>query len=252
MVLDGVLQLTERDEFSYHEMMAHLPAFSHHNPKSVLIVGGGDGGILKQVCRHESVERIKMVEVDPTVILVAKKYFASSTAVSFDDPRVSIVHVDGFEYMQTTTETYDVIISDALDPIGPGESIFTPTFYELMYKALNNGGVVCVQSECIWINLNLISDVVHCCNEIFDFAEYATANIPSFPCGQTGFVLCRKGRNFSCQKPLRLPSRKIASQLKWYNPAIHEASFQLPEFVKQHLGMDDDTDQCIVGGCTLL
>jgi len=232
--------------------MAHLPLFSHPNPKRILIIGGGDGGILKQVCRHVCVESITMVEIDTQVIQVAKQYFQNSTAVAFDDPRVTLAHVDGFDYMQTTTETYDVIIADALDPIGPGETIFTPDFYELMYKALNNGGVACVQSECIWINLNLISDVVHCCNDIFDYAEYATASIPSFPCGQTGFVLGRKGRNYSCRKPLRLPSPKFTSQLKWYNPDIHEASFQLPEFVKRHLGMEHDIDQCVVGGCILL
>lgn len=257
LVLDGVLQLTERDEFSYHEMMAHLPLFSHSNPKRVLIVGGGDGGLLKQVCRHGCVESITMVEIDVEVINVAKNYFSNSTAVAFEDPRLTIVHEDGCEYMQRIAKEeetcYDVIIADALDPIGPGETIFTPDFYEFMYKALNaNGGVVCVQSESIWVNLDLISDVLHCCSDIFDYAEYATANIPSFPCGQTGFILARRGRHGSCQKPLRLPSRQFAAQLKWYNPAIHQASFQLPEFVKRHVGIDEDTDdQCIVNGCIL-
>ena len=140
-----------------------------------------------------------------------------------------------------TSETFDVIIADALDPIGPGETIFTPDFYECMYKALNHGGVACVQSECIWINLNLISDVVHCCNDIFDFAEYATANIPSFPCGQTGFILGRKGHLYSCQHPVRLPSRTLSSLLKWYNPAMHHAAFQLPEFVRAALEVEERT-----------
>ena len=102
LVLDGVLQLTERDEFSYHEMMAHLPLFSHANPKRVLIVGGGDGGLLKQVCRHASVESITMVEIDTQVIHVAKQYFANSTAAAFDDDRLTLIHdMDGFDYMQT-------------------------------------------------------------------------------------------------------------------------------------------------------
>jgi spermidine synthase len=194
-----------------------------------------------------------MVEIDTQVIDVAKQYFANSTAVAFSDSRLTLVNVDGFEYMQTTNETYDVIIADALDPNGPGETIFTPDFYEYMYKALNHGGVACVQSECIWMNLNLISDVVHCCNDIFEYAEYATVNIPSFPCGQTGFILARKGHSYSCQHPVRLPSRSMSSQLKWYNPAIHEASFQLPEFVKRHLGVEKECDRCIIGGgCTIL
>ena len=231
--------------------MAHLPMFSHFNPKKVLIVGGGDGGILKQVCRHSCVESITMVEIDPSVIEVAKEFFSKSTAVSFNDPRLHIVHVDAFEYITQTNETYDVIIADALDPVGPGETIFQPEFYESMYEALNHGGVVCVQGECIWINLDLVSDVVACCNDIFDYAEYASATVPSFPCGQTGFILARKGRNVSCRKPIRLPSPKFMSQLKWYNPTVHEAAFALPEFVKMHLGVEEDTTECIMGGCTI-
>ena len=130
---------------------------------------------------------------------------------------------------------------------GPGETIFTPDFYECMYKALNsNGGVACVQSECMWINLNLISDVVHCCNDFLDYAEYATANIPSFPCGQTGFILGRKGYSYSCQHPVRLPSRKLSSQLKWYNPVIHTAAFQLPEFVKATLGIEENKEMAVL------
>lgn len=246
------IELTERDEFAYHEMMAHLPMFSHPNPKRVLIVGGGDGGVLKQVCRHACVESITLVEIDPTVIEVAKKFFSKTTAVSLDDPRLTIVHVDAFEYINNTTETYDVIIGDPRDPTGPGETIFQPEFYESMYKALNNNGVVCVQAQCICINLDLISDVVACCNDIFDYAEYASAMVPSFPCGQTGFILARKGRPVSCQKPIRLPLPKFSSQLKWYNPAIHEAAFALPEFVKDHLGVEDETDRCVLPGCILL
>lgn len=253
LVLDGVLQLTERDEFAYHETMAHIPLFSHSNPKSVLIVGGGDGGILKQVCLHTSVESITMVEIDTQVIDVAKEYFKESTAVAFGDPRLSIINVDGFGFLQSTNNTYDIILADALDPIGPGESIFTPDFYDLLYKRLNHGGICCVQSECWWVNLELIEDVVTCCNDIFDYAEYATANVASFPCGQTGFVLARKGVQKSCRKPVRTPSPKLASQLKWYNPGIHEASFQLPEFVKRRLGMrDNNDDDCFVGnGCII-
>jgi spermidine synthase len=245
--------LTERDEFAYHEMIAHVPMFSHSNPKRVLIVGGGDGGILKQICRHECVESITMVEIDPTVIEVAKKYFSNSTAVSFDDPRLTIVHADALEYMQNTREKYDVIVGDALDPVGPGQTIFQPEFFESMYRALCHGGVACVQGDSIWINLDLISDVVACCNDIFDHAEYASITVPSVPCGQTGFILGRKGRHISCRTPLRLPLPKFSSHLKWYNPALHEAAFALPEFVKHHLGVkDDETDRCVVAGCTLL
>jgi spermidine synthase len=112
LVLDGVIQLTEKDEFSYHEMMTHLPLCSHPHPRRVLIVGGGDGGILREVCRHDCVEEIVLVEIDPTVIRVCRKYFGRSTAVAFDDPRLSIVHQDGAAYLaEHEVDYFDVSLT---------------------------------------------------------------------------------------------------------------------------------------------
>jgi spermidine synthase len=245
-------ELTEQDEYAYHEMMAHLPLFSHPCPKKVLIVGGGDGGILFQVCRHACVKQIVVVEIDPTVIFVAKQYF--STASAFNDERVEIIHQDGSEFIQSCAQDFDVILADTLDPVGPGESLFQPAFYECMHHALKDGGIVCTQSECFWINLDLISDVVACCRDIFDHVEYASTLVPSFPCGQTGFVLARKGKSYSCQRPERLESPKFYAPLRWYNPRVHQAAFVLPEFVRQQLGHDngDGTDCWLPSSCTIL
>jgi spermidine synthase len=129
MTLDGVVQTTEADEFIYHEMMAHVPIFAHGAAKRVLIIGGGDGGMLREVVRHAGVERIVQVEIDAKVVEMAKTYLPNHSQGAFDDDRVEIVIADGLEYVRDTAERFDVIISDSTDPIGPGEALFTENFY---------------------------------------------------------------------------------------------------------------------------
>jgi spermidine synthase len=264
LVIDGIVQLTERDEFAFHEMMVHLPLFSHSNPKRVLIVGGGDGASLREVCRHPEVEHITLVEIDPLVIQVSKQHLSMITPPElFDDPRVEIVLADAAEFLQDPINhnRYDVIIADMLDPLGPAESLFQPEFYEAMHAALRVNGICCTQGECMWIHLNLIRDLVGCCAEIFDNAEYVSTMVPSFPCGQIGFVLARKGQQRSCRIPVRRP--KFQSDLKWYNSELHRAAFVLPQYLKEELAplnllnrprkMDDgEEDDCFLGQCTLM
>ena len=244
LVLDGVIQLTERDEYSYHEMMTHIPLCSHANPRRVLIVGGGDGGILREVCRHDCVQEIVMVEIDALVIDVCRRYFGQSTAVAFDDPRVTIVHADAAQYLQQHHEAnyFDVILGDTSDPVGPAATLFQPAFYESMHAVLSNdGGIICMQAECFWIHLSLISDMIACCADIFDTAEYATTLVPTYPCGQIGFLLASKQQQQSVatpkrttlRKPLRIPN--FLSDLQWYSPRQHRAAFTLPPFVEREL-----------------
>lgn len=276
LVLDGVIQLTERDEFSYQEMMVHLPLFSHACPKKVLIVGGGDGGVLREVCRHDCVESVTMVEIDPMVIEVSKTYFAESTATSFDDPRVTIVHEDAAEFLRSRVDgdaaagevdadddgRFDVIIADTSDPVGPAATLFEPDFYEAMHGALNDGGLICAQGECMWVHLDLITDVMACCGEIFDTADYATTMVPTYPCGQIGFIVAGKGEGTSCRVPRRVPTPDFQSQLRWYNPTVHRASFVLPQFVEKRLaplrqiqpydeGIGEIEKDCFLAGCTV-
>lgn len=238
-MLDGVIQLTERDEFAYHEIMVHVPLCAHSNPRRVLIVGGGDGGVLREVCRHSRVEEIVVVEIDPQVVQVAKTYFTDSTATAFEDPRIRLVHSDAAQFLANHDVDkdgyYDVILGDTSDPIGPAESLFQPAFYESMYAALRPvQGIVCVQAECFWIHLPLISDLIACCLDIgFDSAEYATTMVPTYPCGQIGFLLASKGLR-TCQYP-REKNLPFLSELKWYSPSIHVAAFTLPEFVRRRL-----------------
>jgi len=253
------LELTERDEFAFHEMMAHMPICSHPNPKSVCRGGGGDSGVLRQVIRHKNIKRITVVEIDPMVINVAKKFFGADQA--FRDSRVEIVQQDGAKYIANCANEYDVIISDSNDPLGPAESLFEPAFYENMYHALSDGGVVCIQAESFWIHLDLISDLVACSSEIFDHAEYASTMVPTYPCGQIGFILAGKNtRHQTCHIPLHTPD--CLSELKWYNPQVHKAAFVLPTFVERRLEQwnsafdtkaDDgeEVDRCFLQNCTI-
>lgn len=137
MALDGVVQTTERDEFIYHEMMTHVPLLAHGHAKHVLIIGGGDGAMLREVTRHKNVESITMVEIDAGVVSFCRQYLPNHNAGSYDDPRFKLVIDDGVNFVNQTSQTFDVIISDCTDPIGPGESLFTSAFYEGCKRCLN-------------------------------------------------------------------------------------------------------------------
>ncbi len=146
MALDGVVQTTERDEFIYHEMMTHVPLLAHGNAKHVLIIGGGDGAMLREVTRHKNVETITMVEIDAGVVSFCRQYLPNHNAGSYDDPRFTLVIDDGVNFVNQTTQTFDVIISDCTDPVGPGESLFTSEFYQGCKRALNPGGIFVAQN----------------------------------------------------------------------------------------------------------
>lgn len=259
LVLDGVIQLTERDEFAYQEMITHLPLFAHPEPKRVLIVGGGDGGVLREVARHRCVEKIDMCEIDSQVVDVARKFFANSTASSFDDPRLTLIHDDAAKFLQalvggendlageagrvakerlSTQEWhgYDAIIVDSSDPVGPAESLFKPAFYEAMRAALAPGGVVCAQGECAWLHLDLICKVVSACASIFPTVDYAYTSVPTYPSGQIGFILCSLDSSKNALTlPKRAPTADFQKLLRYYTPAVHTAAFTLPHFVQAKL-----------------
>ncbi|KAJ3072368.1 hypothetical protein HK102_006249 [Quaeritorhiza haematococci] len=234
LVLDGVIQCTERDEFAYQEMIAHLPLCAHPNPKKVLVIGGGDGGVLREVVKHESVEEVTLVEIDEVVIKVAKK-FLPSMAIGFEHPKVNVHVGDGFEYLKNNQGSYDVIITDSSDPVGPAESLFGETFYDLMRKALRPGGIICTQGECQWLHLNLIKQVLTNSRKMYPVVDYAWASVPTYPSGQIGFILCCNEEGRILRKPARKFSKEVESKLKYYNSEVHEAAFVLPQFAKSVL-----------------
>ncbi|XP_019852469.1 PREDICTED: spermidine synthase-like [Amphimedon queenslandica] len=236
LVLDGVIQCTERDEFSYQEMIAHLPLFSHPNPKSVLIIGGGDGGVVREVIKHPSVEQVHLCEIDERVIELSKKYLPSlSSALS--SPKVTVHVKDGVKFLEDHVNEFDVIITDSSDPIGPAIPLFERPYYEKTKNALKDGGVLCCQGECVWLDLKLISSCMSHCHSVFPVASYAYTTIPTYPCGQIGFFLASKDKNMVFEEPTRCVSDEEVKRmkLKYYNAAIHRASFVLPQFVKEAL-----------------
>ncbi|CCA77802.1 probable chimeric spermidine synthase/saccharopine reductase [Serendipita indica DSM 11827] len=229
LVLDGVIQCTERDEFSYQEMIAHIPLASHPNPKKVLVIGGGDGGVVREVLRHESVQEVVLCDIDEAVIRVSKQYLPHMSEL-LDSSRVRVFVGDGFKFLADNTSTYDVIITDSSDPVGPAESLFQKPYFQLLHDALAPGGSISTQGECLWIHLPLIKNTNTMVKEIFPVVEYAFTTIPTYPSGQIGFCLASK----DATRDMRTPVRKVEGT-RYYNEDVHRAAFILPEFGRRIL-----------------
>ena len=231
LVLDGVIQVTERDEFSYQEMIAHIPLFAHPNPKKVLVIGGGDGGVLREVAKHVGVEEIVECEIDEGVIKASKKYLPN-LAKGYDDPRVTVKVMDGAKFLEENQDAFDVIITDSSDPIGPASVLFETPFYDAMYKSLKEGGIVCTQGECMWLHLDLIKPLVDSISTKYTSVEYAYTTIPTYPSGQIGFIVASKGHS-TCKIPQRAATEELLAELKYYTPELHSAAFVLPAFAQR-------------------
>ncbi|KAG6683625.1 spermidine synthase 2-like [Carya illinoinensis] len=252
-VLDGALQLTEKDECSYQEMMTHLPLCSIPNPNKVLLIGGGDGGILREISRHSSVKQIDICEIDSMLVDVYKRFFPD-IAVGYDDPRVSLHVTDGIAFLQCNNAVgnYDAIIVDAFDPIRHDHELFETSFLELVAKALIPGGVLCIQAESIWFGSLDIGMLVTKCREIFrGSVEYAWTIVPAYPSGVIGFLLCStEGPPVNFKIPINAidtnESYGVAkTPLKFYNSEVHSASFCLPSFAKKMI------DSQLINGRTM-
>ena len=236
LVLDECIQATERDEFAYQEMITHLALNSHPNPKKVLVVGGGDGGVLREVLKHKSVEEAWLCDIDETVIEVSKKYLPEM-AKAYKDPRTKVYIGDGFKFLEEYKNQFDAIITDSSDPEGPAESLFQKLYFELLKNALTSEGVITTQAENIWLHLEIIAKLRSDCKEIFPVAEYAYTMIPTYPSGSIGFMVCSKKPKVNVKKPLRYEwdVNFVKQNLKYYNLEIHEASFVLPTWAKERL-----------------
>lgn len=242
LVLDGIVQLTEKDECAYQEMIAHLPLCSIPSPKNVLVVGGGDGGVLREVSRHSSVEHIDICEIDKMVIDVSRKFFPE-LAVGFDDPRVHLHVGDAIEFLKRAPEgRYDAVIVDSSDPVGPAQELVEKPFFETISKALRPGGVLCNMAESMWLHTHLIQDMLSICRETFKGSvHYAWASVPTYPSGVIGFLLCStEGPHVDFVNPIN-PIEKLEGadkhrrNLRFYNSEIHTAAFALPAFLKNEV-----------------
>jgi len=230
LVLDGIIQLTESDEFAYQEMLTHVPLFAAPNPERVLVIGGGDGGILREVGRHDSVKTIDFCEIDEDVIKVSKE-FLPDLACGFDDPRVTVHIADGNAWIQEQKNKYDVIIVDSSDPVGPGEVLFKRPFYSALKAALRHNGIIATQGESFFLHKDCVINLVKITKELFPVQAYSHILVPTYPGGHIG--ICMGSLGPELKKPCRIVPENIQTQLKYYCPEIHKASFVLPYFAQR-------------------
>ncbi|EES71290.1 spermidine synthase [Paenibacillus sp. oral taxon 786 str. D14] len=227
LVLDGMVMTTIKDEFVYHEMMAHPALFTHPNPKRVLVVGGGDGGVIREVIKHPEVGQAVLVEIDGKVIEYSKKYLPE-IAGGLDNPRVDVQVADGYMHIIESKNQYDVIMVDSTEPVGPAAPLFERGFYQGIYEALKDDGIFVAQTDNPWFKADLIQKVNKDVKEIFPIVRVYGANIPTYPSGLWTFTMGSK-----VYDPLQVDETKIPElDTKYYTPRLHKAAFVLPKFVE--------------------
>ncbi len=235
LTLDGFMMLTEKDEFIYHEMIVHVPMSVHPNVKHVLVIGAGDGGVIRELSAYPEIERIDMVEIDEEVVKVCKQ-FLPQTACKFDDERVNLYFQDGLKFIRNKNQEYDLIIVDSTDPFGPGEGLFTKEFYGNCYKALKEDGIVVNQHESPFYKEDALAmqrahkRIV----ESFDISRVYQAHIPTYPSGHWLFGFSsKKYHPVTDFDPKRWKERNIKT--KYYNTQLHVGAFALPNYVEELL-----------------
>lgn len=238
MVLDGIVQTTEGDEFIYHEMLAHVPLFAHGSARRVLIVGGGDGGMLREVVRHRDVERVVQVEVDAGVIETCREHLPNHSAGAFDDPRAEVVIADGARFVAETAERFDVVICDSTDPEGPGTALFGPAFYAGCRRSLAPGGVLVTQNGVAFLQPEVAGGTAPELARHFRDWHFFSAAVPTYVGGIMLFGWATDDASLRAVPAETLRERHAASGIRtrYYNPEVHVASFALPEYVRELVG----------------
>jgi spermidine synthase len=230
LLLDGMIMTTERDEFIYHELITHIPLLAHPNPRRVLVIGGGDGGTIREVLKHPTVEKAVLCEIDGDVIDVCRKYLPS-IAGKLDDPRVEIVVRDGAAYIAEQRDAFDAILIDSTDPVGPGEKLFTADFYRAVLAALRENGVMACQSESPIAAPEECRRINRLLRGVFPVVQAYTACVPTYPGGQWTWTFCSRGI-----RPLDSINDSVADRLAqscgYYNRQVHQAVFALPNNVQ--------------------
>jgi spermidine synthase len=233
LVLDGVIMCTEWDEHAYHEMIVHVPMFTHPGPEKVLVIGGGDGGTVREVLKHPTVKRVDLCEIDEHVVRISRKHLPRMTS-GLDDKRVKIVAEDGAKFVHDHKNTYDIIIVDSSDPIGPAEVLFSEEFYASMKESLTEGGIAATQSESFYYHGDIVERLTGYAKKLFAIPGYYFTVVPTYPSGIIGFTLCsKKYHPFRDYREERVAP--LQPGLQYYNPAIHRAAFALPSFIKDRI-----------------
>lgn len=236
LVLDGIVQTTVEDEYFYHEMIAHVPLFAHPNPRRVLVIGGGDGGTVREVLKHKTVEHVDLVEIDERVIELCRR-FLPELSHGLDDPRVSVRVTDGLEYVKSVRGQYDVVIVDSSDPLGPAIGLFREEFYRDVANALRDDGLMVAQTESPWLTPEVVRDVVHAISNAFDSRAYLyLTSVPIYSLGEWSFTVGTKG--LDPRTPRLAPGEMPPFETKYYTPEVHVAAFALPRYTRRLLGLE--------------
>lgn len=229
LVLDGMVQTTVADEFVYHEMISHIPVGTHPCPRNVLVIGGGDGGAVREIIKYPQVEKVTLVEIDSQVIEASMRFLPEISS-ALKDARVEIRIADGIEYVRSLEEACDVIIVDSTEPVGPAVGLFGSPFYEGVFRALKPDGIFVAQTESPFFNADLIRTVFRRIKTIFPYAYLYLASVPTYPSGLWSFTLGSKQYN-----PLEPEGKYIPQDTRYYTAQMHRSSFSLPRFVQELL-----------------
>lgn len=234
LLIDGMTMVSERDEFVYHEMIAHPALFLHPKPRRVLVIGGGDGGTVREVLKHRSVENCTLVEIDGLVVSASRRYIPQ-TAGALSDRRATVLIADGVKFVAETDEKFDVVIVDSTEPFGPAKELFGPSFYKNIKRILTEDGVVASQAGSPFYEISTIKNLFKITTRIFPVVEVCLFNNLTYPGGLWAFTFATKGLHpLKDFKPARVKAAGI--KLRWYNADIHAACFALPDFLKKAIG----------------
>ena len=234
LTLDSIVQTTEADEFIYHEMLAHVPILAHGAVRNVLIIGGGDGGMLRRVLMHPGVEKVTMVEIDAGVVDFAREHLGAICGDAFDDPRLDLVIADGAEFVASTAERYDVLITDSTDPVGPGEALFTADYYGNCRRCLAEGGVLVTQNGVVFLQGEELTATMTALRPLFADVTCYLATVPTYVGGPMAFGWATENRELREIDVDTLTARFETAGLetRYYTPDVHKAAFVLPPYVK--------------------
>jgi spermidine synthase len=233
MMLDDIVQTTEADEFIYHEMLAHVPVLAHGHARKVLIIGGGDGGLLEEVLKHRTIEKATMVEIDRSVIEVSREFLPKICGTAFDDPRTDLVIGDGIAFTAQAGERYDIMIIDSTDPVGPGKGLFSPEFYANCRKKLEPGGVLVTQNGVPFFQGGELSSTMRDLRPLFEDVSCYVAAVPLYVGGVMAFGWASDDATLRQVPGHELTARfeQAGISTRYYTPEVHLGAFALPPYV---------------------
>ncbi len=227
LILDDAVQTTERDEFTYHEMLTHVPLVTHPKPERVLIIGGGDGGTLEEVLKH-TVEHATMVEIDREVVDVSRRFLPTISGGAFDDPRARLLIDDGIAFVQTTSDRFDVILVDSTDPKGPGVALFAAEFFTACARVLRDDGILVTQTGSLFHQRDLSNVVRRHLSDIFPVVRTYWAAVPAYPGGLWSFTCGSKHHDPRAVNPQDVTRRLAPLHTRYYSSTAHHAALHLP------------------------